>query len=306
MSPPVSADQEAPFEGPQGLLRRGAHGGAPKWWVAAIAGAALLLLTGWWLTTNSPLFTAKRVDVTGTSHLEPATVLRQAEVGAGTHLFWLGAGPIEERLERDPWIAAATVTRELPATLRIHIEERKAVAQVRTEEGWLLVASDGTSLGRVARKHDFPVLSVQGSEPSRNQLQALAGIVGTMGKDLRGRVATIGLKEEGNVVVHLISGIPVYFGDPVQMVAKSQALAAILRWTNAKKETLSVINVNAPLAPTAQLYQPVVIVPDPAPISDLRGTEADDKGAPAEEQAGVQEGTKPRKNDTPRHTKKQG
>ena len=47
-----------------------------------------------------------------------------AGVTADTNVFTLDAGAAERRLERDPWIAAATVTKDLPSTLVIDVHER--------------------------------------------------------------------------------------------------------------------------------------------------------------------------------------
>ena len=141
-----SSPQRSEPEGPLGLLRRRPDGSAPtKWWAVAVIGGVLLVGSGW-LLTNSPVFAARHIEISGQSHLSRSTLLRLAAVHERTNLFWFHGDVVERRLEANPWVAEATVSRSLPSTLRIEIRERKPVALVMEGEDFLLVAADGTVL----------------------------------------------------------------------------------------------------------------------------------------------------------------
>src|SRR5207244_5481091 len=90
-----------------------------------------------------------------------------------------------------------------------------------------------------------------------------AWVVGAMTSWLRSRVTSVLQTSDGSVVVHLASGIPVYYGDATQVVSKDRALAAVLRWALDGHHPLESINVRAPLAPTArlQVYIPTASLP---------------------------------------------
>jgi hypothetical protein len=183
-----------------------------------------------------------------------------AGVGQGTRLFWLRGGPIEDRLESDPWIADATVSRSLPSSLRIDIRERYPVAEFRKGRRWFLVASDGTVLTRAEGDHHLPLL-LEPSTPHPERWVKTARVLGGMRPWLRSRIRSVVLKDGGEVVVHLFSGTPVYFGESNSVIAKDDALSAVLEWATRNRQPLLGINVQAPYAPTAQLYAPVAAQP---------------------------------------------
>src|SRR5207302_6854353 len=139
----------------------------------------LVGIAGWWVT-NSPVFQARQIEVSGTTHLSRAEVLRLAHVGSGTNLLWFHADSIERRLEHSPWIARATVARSLPSTLRIQIEERSAVAQVRGDGRFLTVASDGTVLGATPVRRSMPLLSFDAARTELGDVRRPAWVVGAM------------------------------------------------------------------------------------------------------------------------------
>jgi cell division protein FtsQ len=248
--------------GPRGLLRRKPDGSGPRRrWPIAVLIAVGLVASGWWMT-NSPLFAARHVEISGQSHLSRADVLRLAGVGPGSNLFWFHAGNAEARLERAPWIAQAYVSRSLPSTLRIVVRERRPVAQVKQDTGYLVVATDGTILARSPVSRGLPLLTFDPAEELSMRREP-AWVVGAMSPWLRSRVAAVARTSDGSIVVHLSQGVPAYFGDAVQVQRKDQALAAVLRWAIAGHHPLESINLQAPLAPTARLnvYVPPVTVP---------------------------------------------
>lgn len=81
-----------------------------------------------------PGFGVRTVEVTGTRLLAPQEVLRAAEIRAGQSV-WDDPAGWERALESHPVIESARVTRRLPGTLRVRVEEKQAVAYV--EEGSL-------------------------------------------------------------------------------------------------------------------------------------------------------------------------
>jgi cell division protein FtsQ len=212
------------------------------------------------------VFQARTLKVFGAKHLSKGAVLRVAGVHRGTNLFWFHAGEVERRLEADPWIARALVSRSLPSTLRIAIDERTPVAQVVDGGRFVVVASDGTILTRSRTRRRLPLLIFDMPNLAQQHLRRPAWVVGGMSPWLRSRVTSVLQTSDGSVVVHLASGIPVYYGDATEVTSKDQALAAVLRWAIDGHHPIQAINVRAPLAPTAtlQVYVPPVTVPVPA------------------------------------------
>jgi cell division protein FtsQ len=294
IDPPRADEHAETVEGPRGLLRRGGSMDTRAKWLMVIAVSSFVLLSAAYVFTRSPMFEARHVDVTGRSHLSRAAVLDLAGVGRGTNVFWLHSGAVQERLEADRWIASATVSRSLPSTISIRIQERTPVAVVPDPSGgYNVVASDGTTL---ARANDpgttYPALLVDRAKPGA--LSIAASVAAGMDPWLRGHVRAIDARS-GTLVVRLRSGIPAYYGDTTAAAAKDRALGAVLRWALAGAKPVQSIDVRTPLAPTAQLpYTPPAPVPAPAP-SPSKTREKHVKASPA---------PSPSPSPSPGHTKK--
>jgi cell division protein FtsQ len=259
-------------------LRRKPDGSGPKrWWPVSILVAVSLAGAGWWVTI-SPVFSARHVEITGRVHLSRADVVRLAGIGPGTNLFWFHPAAAEAGLERSRWVAAATVTRSLPSTLRIAIRERSPVAQVKENGRYLIVAADGTVLERSAVAGGLPLLAMDPTAGGvLREVGRSAWVVAAMSPWLRSRVTNVLRAADGTIVVHLASGIPVYYGDATDVLQKDEALAAVLHWALAGGHPLESIDLQAPLAPTARLnvYVPSLVVPvtaSPTPSASPSGS----------------------------------
>ena len=104
----------------------------------ALAGTAAVAagLTLAWPRWGPPLgrkiawFAAERVEVAGAHLLAPHEVLRASGLGVGVNV-WTDPAPAVAALLRNPAVARAEVTRELPWTLRISVVEKVPAALVQ-------------------------------------------------------------------------------------------------------------------------------------------------------------------------------
>lgn len=225
----------------------------PRWPLAALVAVAALSL-GWWVT-RSPLFQLRTVEVSGTSALSRGEVIASSGLRAGANVLWLSTGEVVARLERHPWIAEAEVVRSLPATVRIAIRERAPVATVADGSRWLLVAEDGTILGREADDPGLPALALEGGT-AVSSLAAPARAVAAMPRWLRSQVDVVVVRGDGTLALELASGASVLYGDPSSVRAKAEALAAVVRWAGREGVALDRVDVRAPLAPAATVALP--------------------------------------------------
>jgi cell division protein FtsQ len=129
--------------------------------VAAALGAAWLVAR----VAAGPLLVVRRVLVTGESPLPEAEVLAAAGIRTGEPLLGLDPEGVRARLEALPLVRRAEVRVQFPATVRLKLERRQAVALVVGERGGrslpALVDADGTifAMARSAEEADLPVLS---------------------------------------------------------------------------------------------------------------------------------------------------
>jgi cell division protein FtsQ len=116
---------------------------APALLLAAVAGAVgTAAWAGYRFVTTSPRFAIETIEVSGATTLGPDGIRARIPVAIGDNLFRADLDAIELALEREPWIAEATVRRELPRTLVIDVRERTAAALVDLD-GLYLADAEG-------------------------------------------------------------------------------------------------------------------------------------------------------------------
>lgn len=234
----------------------------------AIAGAtAVALVTGTVALSYTPAFGARVVEVEGEERLAPRQVMRLAGVDRGTNVFHLDTTLAESRLEAEPWILDARVATSLPGTITISVRERTPLLILVTDETRQLVAGDGTELGRAVRGSAFPeVTATLGSTIGSTEIGAAGEVVQAMSPELRTRIDSITVAEDGTITLLVDGDVEVRYGTVHDTTAKSQALRAILRYADEEGGDLLSVDLSATAAPTARFVgsQQPLSVPDPS------------------------------------------
>lgn len=224
---------------------------------AAVIVAAVTIAVASLVASRSSLLRLRHLEVVGTSSLTRSQVVRLAALSPSTNVLWFDAGAVERRLESDPWVARATVSRRLPGTIRISVVERAAVAMIRDGQGFRLLAADGVALGTMEIDPRLPeiVLVADSGLPEANS-QAQAGAARAIGGlDGGGRPAVVQavVGADGTLSVEFAGGSRFEYGDPTDIQAKTVAVRLILRWARAQGASVVSVNVTAPDAPAATL-----------------------------------------------------
>lgn len=89
------------------------------------------------IVVYSPLFTLQRLVVNGNSYLKADEVMQIAHVYRGEPLYQLETAEVTQHLLRDLRIESATVHRRIPDTLEIDIVERRPIATVACDLGYV-------------------------------------------------------------------------------------------------------------------------------------------------------------------------
>ncbi len=147
-----------------------------------LASALVLAAMGsvyWWgpaLLRHARYFDVRGVDVVGAKYLEPAAVARALEAKLGpSPSVWAPLGSMEAALERMPGVASAHVSRSLPGTLVVRIEEKEPVALAGGPAGLVAVDEDAQPLAYDAGQVDAPLVR----RPDARLTRALAQIAVT-------------------------------------------------------------------------------------------------------------------------------
>jgi cell division protein FtsQ len=100
-------------------------------WPLAGAGAvALAALVAWRLGFEGDLLRIREIRFEGLARATPAELLEISPVQRGDHLLLCDPDLVAAALRRHPWVAAAEVSRRLPAALTVKVAERRAAALV--------------------------------------------------------------------------------------------------------------------------------------------------------------------------------
>ena len=109
-----------------------------RWWRVALVPLVLALLTApWWARpalSRLSFFRVRRVEVQGVRYLAAADVVRRLGVDT-TWSVWTELAPLARRLEADPQVADAVITRRMPGTLVVRVTENLPVALVPARGG---------------------------------------------------------------------------------------------------------------------------------------------------------------------------
>jgi cell division septal protein FtsQ len=109
---------------------------------------------------DNDLFGIDRLEVTTDGALSTDSILHSAGVSLGQNLFALRPADLRAKLESNPAIARARVSRQLPNTLRIDVAERVPVARLASFGGASPLAIDATGhvLGPGFVRGDMPLV----------------------------------------------------------------------------------------------------------------------------------------------------
>jgi cell division protein FtsQ len=226
---------------------------------AVIAG---VLELGYLWLKGSGAFVLQSVAVRGGSEADrEAARDAVARAAAGRSLLAVSSSQVARAIESVPTIRHASVDRDFPHTLRIHIIPERAVAlAVGKGEYRSLVASSGRvikvfepgertpALPRLWPDRERPVAGESlHTAPIRGALEALA----LRPRDFRARVANVKVEPDRGIVMRLGGGLDIVLGPPIQLDQKLEAAAWVLRHYPTRNERAQLVyaDVSAPGRP---------------------------------------------------------
>jgi cell division protein FtsQ len=221
--------------------------------LAFVVGASVFVaLAALFAVSRSPLFALRHLDVIAGGHRTTAQIRELAAIDRGANVVWIDTAAVKDRLESDPWIARATVTRSLPWTIRIEVEERRPVAVLVSGASAALVAADGTRLGPAADEGHLPSIVLPPAAPATvgfPQEDGAVRAVAAMTVSVRRRVREVDVAIGGALTVRLRDGATVDLGPAVNLLEKVRVLRSLLAWERAEGTELASISLVAPSAP---------------------------------------------------------
>jgi cell division protein FtsQ len=234
--------------------------------VAAVACALVagIVELGYLWLKSSGVFVLQSVAVRGGTESDRVAVRDAvARAAAGRSLLQISAADVATAIEAVPTIRLASVDRDFPHTLRIHIIPERAVALAVAKGKYRsLVASSGRVLRVFDPQEPVPSLPriwpserpVPGESLHNAPIQAALDALAARPPDFRAHVANVQLKPELGIVMRLNGGLDIILGPPLKLHDKLRAAAWVLRHypTKADRATLEYADVSAPFYPAVK------------------------------------------------------
>jgi cell division protein FtsQ len=200
----------------------------------------------------SPFLDVDRVTVRGTSRTSPEQLLQDARIAKGDALFWLDAGDAQARLEAEPFVARARVTKEWPDTLRVTVTERTAAAWAEGARGKVVVDGSGRVLEHVdAAPAGLPQLLGLRVVPDPGRTVAPTGparMAGILPPLAAGGTASV-TATDGELTMQLVVGTEIRLGAADHFADKLRAMVAVLGALAGQPVTY--VDVSVPSNPVA-------------------------------------------------------
>ena len=96
--------------------------------LALLIAFSTVLIFAYTSITTSDYFSAKTIGVSGNRHLTRQEILAQANFQPGDNILALNLRLMRKRLMRHPWISAVRISRQIPNTVTIVVEEHRPLA----------------------------------------------------------------------------------------------------------------------------------------------------------------------------------
>lgn len=195
-----------------------------------------------------PGFEVRRVEVLGTHLLDPREVVRSAGIAQGQSV-WDDPAVWEAALSRHAAIQSARVSRRLPGTLRVEVQEKRPVAYV-AEEALIPVtaAAERLPVDPAAAPADLPIVRTAAGVDSLPRL-VLAEIerLGRMDGELMAEVSEVRPRgDAGDVLLlrHARADILIPAGAPAERLVELRAVLSEIDGRVGPGETAGVAEVD--------------------------------------------------------------
>jgi len=220
--------------------------------------AAVAVLT--FVVTRSPVLDVDRVQVGGALHTTPDAIQKASGIRRHAPMTDVDLDRARRGVLALPWVRTVSVTRSWPATVKIVVTERVAVAAIAAgNAGFSLVDADGRVLessptlpaGYVLLVN-VPTPGAPGTNVDPSASDAL-DVARAMPASMRTKVSTI-VPDADGVSLRLIAGGVVHLGDGNDLGSKLRAADTVL--SEADMTDVCTIDVRVASAPSLTRGKP--------------------------------------------------
>jgi cell division protein FtsQ len=197
----------------------------------------LLLLFCWQIVNSALIFRTERIEVLGAETVPARQIEELAGVWRGAPLLRLDLSEVERRLLADPRILNARVSRVLPATLRIRVEESIGLAVLPYHVGFVEIDRNGTVVSIVTNFSlvNLPIITgielsqvVLGDKLTGELFEGARAAMAAIPSNVRPRISELHVTPTGEMVLTATEGLRIKIGSRAGAPARLALLSAVL------------------------------------------------------------------------------
>lgn len=183
----------------------------------------------------SPLFNIINVDVTGNSKISIEQIKSLSQIQIGENIFKIKKKEVINNIKENPYIDSVIVSRKLPNTIDIKVEERTATLQLQYANSYVYLNNQGYMLEISDKKlENAPILKgistkqeniKEGNRLESEDLEKLEIVLSILesakSNDVYQNIKQIDIKEKNDFILYLDEDKKiVYFGDEKDLSTK--------------------------------------------------------------------------------------
>lgn len=198
-------------------------------WIGVIS-AFLVMGLGTAGVAYSPLFAVEKIDVVGTSQLDPAAVSAALGDQVGVPLAMVDDSAVKAALVRFPLVESYTLEARPPHDLVVRIVERTPIGAMQSAAGFTVVDAAGVALSTTPdAPAGQPVLDIVGGTDSA-AFRAAGRVVRSLPDAVRAQVTAVSASTPDDVTLTLgASGSKVVWGSADRSAEKAVVLDRLMQ-----------------------------------------------------------------------------
>lgn len=165
-----------------------------------------------------PFFTLSEIKLDGAKYLTEEDILRVGDIYMGEQLFRLETDVVKSRLSKDLRIEEVSVRRKLPHTLEIKIKERRPLATIACDYGYLDLDTNGIVIDsyKTIKTMQIPMITGAtvhdlyiGDEIDNDLVKQILDFLRRLNEETLNRLSEIAIVEEDYIVMYSATDRPV-------------------------------------------------------------------------------------------------
>ncbi|MGH2772769.1 MAG: cell division protein FtsQ/DivIB [Actinomycetota bacterium] len=212
---------------------------------------------------NSQALHLENVRVVGSdrSRISDAEIILAGGLIKGRHLLKISTGKAEQRIEKIPWVARASIRRVLPSTVEVSITNR-VPALVLVFAGQSFLADAGGAViapgeARLPRITDLPgATPAPGTRITDPAFGHCRRILDALQAPVKSRLTSVRAPSIDRITLVLEDGTEILYGAAEKLDDKNFAIRTLLGKHHAAGQTIAALDVRVPTRAAVRLRQP--------------------------------------------------